>query len=218
MSELNEVKAPTKAEITITTAEDSVIVSIVSTLVDIITKGAKISLSKAAKDELVSSIQNILATLDAINNLDYRDEALEVGGVTHAISKYQICSCFEGLLTPRKVAVSSDARALDLSKSVTFGTNIGEVLSPVEFREAQFIVMCSVKKEIGNTVTADSKSFMLITEAPAVSNGTYVTNKAGNRSIPVFLSTPLYKDSYYTEELVDYLKEYLMDIRDAMRK
>lgn len=204
--------------IKVTSTESSVVISIVSAFVDIIIKGAKISLSPSARSELTTAIKDILATLDAINNLDYRDEVIEVGGVTHAISRYQVVSPFDGLLVPRKVAVSTDHRAINLAKTISFGEEVGEVLSPTEFREAQCTLMSSVKKELGNTVIADSKAFLLINDAPAVSNGTYVTNKAGNRSIPVFLKVSLYKDSYYQDELIDYLKEYFMDVRDAIRK
>lgn len=201
--------------ITVTPTETGVSISFAPKLIDVVISGAKVSVGHRG-NEVSKAINNIIATIDAINHVDYRDDVINIEGVTYPLSSYQICAEFRGLLMPRKVSITNGYDALNLSKQVSL-VNEGHKLTPHEYREAEQIVMSLFKRESKGGTAADTNALALITDAMVISNGDYVAETAGGRQVPVFLTVDLWRTFHYAVPITDYLYQYLLDVKDALR-
>lgn len=203
--------------ITVTSTVTDVNVSLEAKMTQVVLDGAKVNVSGSRTTEVTRAVHDILATINALNHLDYRDEVINVGGVSYPVADYQICPEFVGFLVPRRVSITNDFDAVNLSKQVTL-VNSGNVLKPHEFREAEQIVMSIYKRDVQGPVTAESYATHLITDAKVVSNGEFVAETAGGRQIPVFLTIELWKNFHYGVPMEDYLYQFLLDVKEALRK
>lgn len=193
-------------------------------LYNLVVKYAKINL-RNIQPQLPNAIQGILSTINLINHTDYRETNLVLEEASYPLESYEVSQGFDRFLLPRRVAVSTDFRAQDLSISTRFGVRVmskdatADLLTPAEFKEEQRLVMSVFKKELTGLVKGDSRAFAQLDSVGALATSKGVSGHVpGGPILPVFTTLPLYRDSYYVVPIEEYVYERFYDLMSDWTK
>lgn len=201
-----------------TTPQDGkILVSLSDRLSEVVLDGAKVNV-KGKEAEVAQLCENFLATISYINNLSYAEDSLAINGVSYSISDYKVADAFVGFILPRRVAITNDYKAIDLHRPIIYVTKAGRILNPREFQEAQRTLFNLYKVDPSITRAISDEGLALLGDVKVHTNGTLVADTAGGKRMPVALIYEFWTVFHYTDDVCEYIYEYLNDVRASMRR
>jgi hypothetical protein len=91
-------------------------------------------------------ILNLVTTCEALSQVGIFDTMINVNGVMHPLSDYEIDSHLKGFVSPRKIElISSDHYSIDLKDREDFEPSL--VVSPAEFKALQYQLLGCFKAQ-----------------------------------------------------------------------
>jgi hypothetical protein len=187
-----------------------------------VSRHAKVNMNDQKEKALQQNVNDFLATINAINSVNYRDDVLIAGNSTpRNLCEYKFGNGFSRFLGYRAVTLVDKEDALPFQEGWHYVVSQdAKVLSPFDFRDAQMEIISLFRKEYqGESITAHDNAVITVGNVKALSDGESVNvDDIGGPIVPVFLDKKYFRPRYYAYNLEDYIKERVHDLIVTLRE